>query len=284
MMSMNEQILQLYPTPGRESPLRGLYLEHDLRQFIRPGGRAYVYSNYILSLDSRIAIPQPDNSGMLVPDQITNSRDWRLFQELAVQADAVISSGRYLRDYADGQAQEILRVYDNPDLEDLKSWRESRGLAPYPDLIVISRSLAFPIPEALTQEDRSVLVFTDSEADPAKIEEMKARTSQVVIAGEEGVDGRTLVDCLTEMGYDMIYNATGPKVLHMLLAGDVLDRLYLTQTSRVLGGDPFSSIVEGDLLERPVDFHLNQLYYDPFALDGLGQLFSSYDRTTTPLE
>ena len=50
--------------------------------------------------------------GMTVPKATSNERDWRLFQELAVQADIIISSGRYLRDYAEGQTQEILSVYD----------------------------------------------------------------------------------------------------------------------------------------------------------------------------
>jgi len=63
-------------------------------------------------LDGRIAVPHPTRPGLTVPETIANDRDWRLFQELAAQADLIISSGRYLRDWADGRAQEILRVDD----------------------------------------------------------------------------------------------------------------------------------------------------------------------------
>ncbi len=274
---MSENILQLYPLPQREVALHGLYLGHDLRKAVQPG-QAFVYSNYITSLDGRIAIPHPTKPGMVVPEQIANPRDWRLFQELAVQADVLITSGRYLRDYQDGRAQEILQVYDDPRFADLKDWREQRGLASQPALAVISASLNFPIPEALTSQDRQVLVFTVSRANPERMRQLEDQAGKVIVAGDEGVEGRQLVDSLAGIGLPVIYNTTGPKVLHLLLADGVLDRLHLTHANRVLGGQPFSSIVEGALLDPPVDFHLSHLYFDPHALDGLGQLLKVIER------
>jgi riboflavin biosynthesis pyrimidine reductase len=274
---MSEQILQLYPTPQREVALHGLYLGHDLRQSIQPGS-PFVYSNYITSLDGRIAVPHPTKPGMVVPEQIANPRDWRLFQELAVQADVLITSGRYLRDYQDGRAQEILQVYDDPRFADLKDWREQRGLAAQPALAVISASLNFPIPAALTGQDREVLVFTVSGADPERVRQLEDQAGKVIVAGDEGVGGQKLVDALVDLGFHAIYNTTGPKVLHLLLADRVLDRLHLTHANRVLGGKPFSSIVEGELLDPPVDFRLSHLYFDPYALNGLGQLMKVVQR------
>jgi hypothetical protein len=66
-------------------------------------------------------------------------------------------------------------------------------------------------------------------------------------------------------------------VLHLLLAGGVLNRLYLTHANRLLGGQPFSTVVDGSLLEPAVDLQINTIYLDSQALDGLGQLFVSYD-------
>ena len=106
---MTDTVIRLYPQPSREAPLQGLYLDHDLRRHAEGLGRPFVYSNFVTSLDGRIAVPGPTGSGLIVPKQIANPRDWRLFQELAVQADLIISSGRYLRDYAEGHAEEILR-------------------------------------------------------------------------------------------------------------------------------------------------------------------------------
>ena len=129
---MTDPVLRLYPQPSGEVPLKGLYLDHDLRAAASREDKAYVYSNYVTSLDGRIAVPHPSKPGLVVPENLANARDWRLFQELAVQADVLITSGRYLRDYADGRAQEILSVYDDPQFADLVSWRTQRGYPPNP--------------------------------------------------------------------------------------------------------------------------------------------------------
>lgn len=273
---MTNSVTQLYPLPAQELPLKGLYLSHNLRQLA--GERPFVYSNYVASLDGRIALPHPNQPGMTVPKQIANERDWRLFQELAVQADVLITSGRYLRDYVAGRGQEILTVLDDPQFADLKQWRLDQGLPPQPDLAVISSSLDFLIPDVLTQKGRSVLVFTSEMADPVRIKQMEKQASRVIVAGDAGVDGRSLIQHLAQMGYRTIKNSTGPQVLHLLLAANVLDRLYFTHAHRILGGIPFSTIVEGELLEPPLNFHLHSLYHDPHALEGAGQLFTAFNR------
>ena len=107
---------------------------------------------------------------------------------------------------------------------------------------------------------------------------MKSDSCQVVEAGKERVEGATLVQRMSELGYNTIYSATGPKVLHLLLAGGVLNRLYLTLANRILGGQPFSTIVEGSLFEKGLDLRMDSMYFDSAALGGLGQLFIAYDR------
>ncbi|GAB4581978.1 MAG: hypothetical protein Fur0022_47300 [Anaerolineales bacterium] len=277
-------VLQLYPTPTQSLPLHGLYLAHNLRRFAEETETPFVYTNYITSLDGRIAIPHPTlrhssgqaRPGLTIPKAIANERDWRLFQELAVQADVLITSGRYLRDYAEGRAQEILTVYANPRFADLAEWRTAQGLPPYPALAVISASLDFPIPRELAE--RTVLVFTIEEADPNRIRELERQGTQVIVGEKTTVDGAKLVAALSARGYRTIYNATGPKVMHLLLKAGVLNRLYLTHANRILGGEPFSSIVEGDLLEPAADFRLQALYLDAEGVEGLGQVFGVYEQ------
>ncbi len=272
---MND-ILQLYPTPVEKRPLNGLYLNHNIRQYAS-AEKPFVYTNFVTSLDGRISIPDPEKGGQKVPPQIANDRDWRLFQELALQADIIITSGRYLRDYAEGKAQEILQVHDDPAFADISAWRREQGLPLQPDLAVISGSLDFPIPETLTSNNRKVFIFTTAQSEAAKRAELEAQAGQVFIAGEESVNGRILINQLHQLGYHIIFSGTGPKVHHLLLEAQVLDRLYLTFANRLLGTEPFSTIVEGKLLQPAVDMTLNTLYYDEAGLDGLGQLFASYD-------
>lgn len=277
------KVTRLFPLPAQELPLHGLYLGHDVRGLAAGMGRPLVYTNFVASLDGRIAVPGPTGSGLVVPKQVANDRDWRLFQELAVQADVVISSGRYLRDYASGHAQEILRVYDDPQFADLAEWRVQQGLSRQPDLAVLSASLDFPVPEALLAGGRRVVIFTTEQADPRRVRELEAQAGHVIAAGETSVTGDRLVQAMAGLGYRAIYSASGPKVLHLLLAAGVLDRLYLTLANRLLGGEPYSTIVEGPLLDPAAGMHLRTAYLDAAGLDGLGQLFLCYDRPGQPL-
>ena len=273
---MTNPVWQLYPLPSRERPLTNLYLSHDLRQHQTVSERAFVYANFVVSLDGRIAIPHPTKPGLTVPKQIANERDWRLFQELAAQADVIISSGRYLRDWADGRAQEILQI-DDPRFADLRDWRQEQGLPTQPDIAILSSSLDFPIPPVLTAGGRKVIVFTRADPNPQRVRDIEARAGQVVVAGDKSVAGEQMVQQLTAMGYQMVYSAAGPKILHLLLSGGVLDRLYLTMANRILGGKPYASIVEGGLLDTAVSLTTHTLYHDPHGLDGSGQLFAAYD-------
>ena len=184
---MDDFVQQLYPLPVAERPLNGLFLSHDLRQYSEVSGEAFVYANFVTSIDGRIAIPHPSGQGLMVPKDVANDRDWRMFQELAAQADLIISSGRYLRDWADGRAQEILQV-DDPRYADLREWRQNRGLPPQPDIAIISGSLRFPIPDVLTTGGRRVIVFTTANPDPKRVAEIESKAGQVIVAGDKSVD------------------------------------------------------------------------------------------------
>lgn len=270
-------ITRLYPLPPQELSLAGAYLAHQLREHGRKSQGVFIYSNFIVSLDGRIAIPHPSRPGLMVPKSTANDRDWRLFQELAAQADLIISSGRYLRDWADGRAQEILRV-DDPHFADLKQWRLEQGLSPQPDLAIISNSLDFPIPEVLRAGGRKAIVFTSGKPDRHQLREIESKAGQVIVLEGESVDGAVMARYMGELGYRTVYSAAGPKVLHLLLSGGVLNRLYLTFAHRLLGGKVFSTIVDGELFNLPVDMPLDSLYFDPYGLEGTGQLFAVYDR------
>ncbi|MDR3574910.1 MAG: dihydrofolate reductase family protein [Anaerolineaceae bacterium] len=272
-----DDLIRLYPTPSSTVPLRGAYLSHNLRQFSEKTHSPFVYANFVGSVDGRIAISNPTGAGFIIPKTIANQRDWRLFQELVAQADIILSSGRYLRDWAEGRAQEILQVND-PRIADLQIWREKLGLKLQPDIAIISASLDFPIPLILTKGERKVVIVTTSSAKLERIKDFEKLSLPVVIAGNQSVEGDLLKKGLSELGYQTIYSAAGPKILHLLSNGLALDRLYLTHVNRLLGGQPFSSILEGPLLDPPLNLKIDQIYLDPSCLDGLGQFFISYDR------
>ena len=274
---MDERILELYPSPGRHHELKGLYLEQLAGA--RPAGEGpFIYSNFISSLDGRIALPAPGRNSHRVPPAIANPRDWRLFQELAAQADLLISSARYFRQAEDDEAQAELPLGSSAEFDDLRQWRSDRGLPPQPDIAVFSASLDIP-PEALRRyPDRRIIILSGATADARRIEAIENNSHARVVRCGEGrrVDGSQLRDTLRALGYRLVYAIAGPAVLHSLLEGDALDRLYHTTAHCLLGGERFDTFVSGRELQPARCLPLQAMYLDRAAPRGAGQTLAVY--------
>ena len=281
-MNSSRKVLCLYPVPTRECDLEGLYLEHPLDHG-DGSGRPFVYTNFISSLDGRIAVEDPRHGGHSVPGTIINDRDWRLFQELAARADALLVSARFLRDLATGKAQDVLPVSRDPAYKDLHEWRARQGLPPQPAVVVLTRSLDPSLAALCEGYDRPVYFAVGAEVDRAELARVEAAGVRVITAGSgENVEGAMLVDVLAREGLSRLYSIAGPWVLDTLLRDGVLHRLYLTHFHRLLGGRSFDTMLEGDPLDPPPSFAPRALYYDPQADDGVGQFFTVYDTLPRP--
>jgi len=275
---MDEDILELYPNPGRKRRLTGLYLGQSLVSASSPGKQPFIYSNFISSLDGRIALPGPHRSSHQVPAAIANTRDWRLFQELAAQADLLITSARYFRQVCDQEAQAELPIGSAPEFNDLRDWRNVQGLSPQPDIAVFSASLDIPVAALNQYRDRKIFLITGAAADPEKLAAIKDSSPvQVITCGNHTtVDASTLRDKLAEQGYQRIYAIAGPSVLHALVQGKALDRLYHTTAHCLLGGTEFDTFVHGAELNPAVSMPLQAMYLDTRAPDGAGQTLAVY--------
>lgn len=275
---MTPSLLRLYPQPLEAVALEGLYLDHPLVSSER-AERLFVYGNFVMSLDGRIAIAHPPDGHQSVPSTTANPRDWRLFQELAGHADVLISSGRYLRDLAAGQAQDALPVGSARAFSDIHRWRRHESLAAQPDVVFLSEDLDFPLPQALLQQGRTIRIFTVDTPPSAPLVELAAKGVSVErFPGSGRIDGSDVVARLTALGYRRAYCVAGPQVLHTLVSAGCLDTLFLTTVHRLLGGQGFATIMQGPLLDAPVDYRLRWLYYDAATPAGAGQTFARYDR------
>lgn len=274
---MEQEILELYPASGARHRLRGLYLNQ-----MPPAGSSqvtpFIYSNFVSSLDGRIALPGPGRNSHQVPPAIANSRDWRLFQELAAQADLLITSGRYFRQTAAQEAQAELPVGQAAEFEDLREWRIGNGLAPQPDIAVFSASLDIPLSSIREYRDRRLYVITGAEADAAGLRRLSTRShAEIITCGTEGhVDASLLRAELAARGYRNVYAIAGPAVLHTLVQGNALDRLYHTTAHCLLGGTRFDTFVRGSELDPARSMPLRAMYFDPAAPAGAGQTFAVY--------
>lgn len=274
---MNPQVLELYPHAGNRRNLINLYLDQVINN-CRDDDRPFIYSNYITSLDGRIALPGKGRSHQ-VPEAIANPRDWRLFQELAAQADLLITSGRYFRQAAVSEAQSELPLGNSAAFDDLRAWRlQQEGLKPQPDIAIFSASLDIPAHGLDHYRDRQLYLFTGSAADSDRLEELSAMPHvQVIFCGKgTGVDGSLLRDQLAELGYQRIYAIAGPSVMHTLVNGDALDRLYLTTAHCLLGGTEFDTITSGAEFSPARVMPLRAMYLDTDAPEGVGQTIAVY--------
>jgi riboflavin biosynthesis pyrimidine reductase len=273
---MKSDILELYPDSGKTHALQGLYL----RQIPATTDRPFIYTNYIVSIDGRIALPATDRRSSQVPTAIANPRDWRLFQELAAQADLLISSARYFRQAVEQEAQAELPVGLAPEFDDLRQWRIEQGLSPQPDIAVFSASLDIPIEALHVYAERKVYIITGGEADPQRIEAITRQShAQIIQSGDaRHVDAAQLKAKLGKLGYRRIYAIAGPSVLHALVRGNVLDRLYLTTAHCLLGGQEFDTIAWGPEFSPACKLPLRAMYLDQHMPEGAGQTLAVYGR------
>ena len=276
---MEASVIELYPASGTRKPLQGLYLNQGLETG-RPQESPFIYSNFISSLDGRIALPGPGRNSHQVPPAIANSRDWRLFQELATQADLLITSARYFRQSEDQEAQAELPVGASAEFDDLRAWRIEQGLSPQPDIAIFSASLDIPVSAINRYHERKVFLITGATADSGKLGQITAAShARVIHCGHNGhIDASLLRIRLKELGYQRVYAIAGPAVLHTLLQGKALDRLYHTTAHCLLGGTRFDTFVRGSEFDPAVCMPLRAMYLDTHAPDGASQTLAVYGR------
>lgn len=270
-------LLRLYPDPGEHVALKGLYLS---RRFGPPqdGARSFVYTSFITSLDGRIAVPDPRTLRRIVPPEIANARDWRLFQEVAASADALVVSGQYVRRRSRPVSSRSFPLSTAPEYADLLAWRAARGLPPQPAIVIVTASLDLPPLDALAASGRKVYVATGGAANAGAIARIEAEGVRVLRAGAGArVEGGRLVEVLAHEGHMNVAMVSGGQVLEALVVDGVLDRLYLTLACRLLGGLAFDTLFTGPALPSAARFKLAALHYDADG-DGAGADDAGADR------
>ena len=85
--------------------------------------------------------------------------------------------------------------------------------------------------------------MTTENADSQRVNALANNGIDVIAAGENSVCGRQLVNQLMLRGLGIIYSAAGPRLLHVLVKANVLDRLYMTVATRLIGGDPYDLLL-----------------------------------------
>jgi riboflavin biosynthesis pyrimidine reductase len=283
-------VTQVFPEK-RQVPLEGLYLGQKLAQISAKIGRSLVIANFLTDKNGVIAKADKHHH-FRVPLELRNPSDWRLFQELMVQANVIISGGAYFKRVSalGSRAEDILFQFEpGGRFEKLGEWRLLAGYKTRrPDLAIVTRSLDFKIPEEVLRSGRRTIIFTtDAIANSDKARTFNASGTVVIGSGEAGVDGNRMIETLSNgMGYRVIMMATGPGVLAILLKAKRLDLFYVTEAQLEIPFDDPSTVQTilpgGEKVEELEDFHVAHQYLQENVVteDGsrTSQLFIRYDR------
>ena len=217
-----------------------------------------VRSNFVSTLDGSVQ-GLDGRSG-----SINTESDHEIFALLRALSDVVLVGAGTIRD--EGYRAVELQPWQ-------RSIRSSEGLAPFPTLVVITRSLdldpAFVDP---SDEHGPVIVVTCGDPEQNRIDSLRAVGAEVVQVPGPSVDLGWTLGMLATRGERRVLTEGGPTLHRDLLAGGLVDRLSLTLAPSVVGGVGHRSTTGAALAER-ADLDLE------FVLLGDDQtLFTSYRR------
>ena len=149
---------------------------------------------------------------------ISGPADKRVFMEARRLADVVLVGAGTIR------AERYKPMLAKPE------WQEARaswGLAPAPQIVVVSGRLDLPWDEPMfSNSAMPVVVATTTSADEHRLAQAR-RHSEVVQVGDESVDLRALVRLLHERGQQRIDCEGGEALLDALVREDLVDEMDL---------------------------------------------------------
>ncbi|MFL6624644.1 MAG: RibD family protein [Sulfurifustaceae bacterium] len=257
---MNGRLTRLYPPPSGERPVAGTYLAHDVRRLGVPE-RPFVYANFVSSLDGRISQIDREMGRLRPPRAISSEHDWRLYRELAAQAEVVVTSCSRVCAMLQ-ENRDWIECVEEFEEGDIAAWRRERSLPPRPTCIVLGKDLDFPIARFLERSCGDFIFLVGAQADRNAARKIEAGGFPVKIGRHRWVVGEEIEAIARERGFRTLYLIGGPDVLYTMLDARRLDRLYLTVAHLALGGRDYDTLVRGDALMPPSWFRLNELYLD----------------------
>lgn len=219
-----------------------------------PHDRPFVRCNMISALDGAISVN--GRSGML-----GGPADRRVFQVLRSLADVVVVGAGTAR--AEGYGPARLD-------ERLRELRIRRGQRQVPPLALVTRSgnLNWSAPFFTEAEERPI-VFT-----AGGVGEVAAETrvrgdgvADVVVAGDDRVDPRLVLDHLQRAGHRSVLLEGGPALNADFVHAGLLDELCLTLSPRLAAGDG-PRVLAGPELVPPLELHIVRLLEEDGFLFG----------------
>jgi riboflavin biosynthesis pyrimidine reductase len=206
--------------------------------------------NFAESLDGAVTL-DGYSAGLSGPE------DKRVFAILRMMCDALVVGAGTVRNEGYGALR--------PPPE-RREWRLAHGLAEYPTLVVVSRTLDLdPDQSAFADAPVRPIVLTPAAKPGSPISSV---AEVITYANDDLADG---IDLLRERGFRHVLSEGGPNILGALTAADLVDDLCLT-LSPLLAGPGAGRITAGPRTAEPRQLELRHI------LSGDGQLMLRYTK------
>ncbi|MBM7831542.1 riboflavin-specific deaminase-like protein [Agromyces cerinus] len=207
--------------------------------------------------DGPVLPPPPDRAALLAAYALPDRDTRRVRMNFVASLDgAATLEGRSggLGDASDRLAMQVLRTLADVVLvgagtvrvegygglavgEEDAAWRVARGLPGQPRLAVVSSSLDLdPDSAFFTAAVTRPIVVTHAAA-PAARRAALEQVADVIVAGEQAVDLRAMLDLLADRGLRQVLCEGGPHLFGALLEADLVDELCLSLSPMLVGGD-----------------------------------------------
>ncbi len=201
-----------------------------------------LFSNFVATIDSVVAIPGLSHSNKLLSDE--SQADRFVMGLLRACADAVLVGAGTVR-----AAPRSLWTAEQAYPLAATAYGELRrqlGLASRPEIAIVtargSIDAAHPVLET------GALVLTTKRGAARLGDRLPVASQVVVLPGDQELDVRAVIAFLHERGHERILSEGGPTLFGSLLAAELVDELFLTVSPLLAGrsaGTARLSLVEG---------------------------------------
>jgi riboflavin biosynthesis pyrimidine reductase len=208
-----------------------------------------VYANFVSTLDGVVAIPSIAGSNSLV--NMDSEADRFVMGLLRAFADVVLIGSGVLRASPRGTWRPE-KVYP-PAADSFSELRRRLGKAEAPEVAILTGHGSIDPAHPLLET--GALVLTSVSAAERLEGRLPAATSVLSLGDETTIAAKLVVETLLDRGHRLILSEAGPHTFGALLAGGVVDELFLTLSPLLLGDGeaPRFRLVEGaDLLPTGV--------------------------------
>jgi 2,5-diamino-6-(ribosylamino)-4(3H)-pyrimidinone 5'-phosphate reductase len=193
--------------------------------------RPFVFINMAMSADGKIS----NVDGKQI--KISGKEDFERVDELKLSSDAImVGVGTILS--------------DDPSLtiksEERRKKRISDGKDENPVRIVIDSGCRTPLnAEIFKRGDGKRIVATSDRADEERIREIE-RYADVIVAGEDKVNLKELMDILWKRGINKVMVEGGGELSWGLISSNIVDELYIYVGPKIIGGRNSPTPVGGE--------------------------------------